>query len=66
MSLPLTTFLWVLWGAGVGVFLGASWILHYHWSSYSRDDRGIRKARRWYYGVSGVVLVLAAISIMAL
>lgn len=50
-----------LWFAFFGAFLGfgtVSWILVYHWQSYSVNPGKVKRASMLYFSVSGVLLAV--------
>lgn len=63
----ITTVLWMLFGLTGIAWLIATFILSYHWRSYSdRRDVHIARAQHWYYGISILIFVVSALLIFTL
>lgn len=60
-----TTILWSIWVAALIFFGVSTGILAFHWKSYSsEDDKNIRRAQHWYYGISIFILLITTLLIL--
>ena len=67
MSLEtISTILWVALAILFGAWLVVSWVLSYHWRTYSRSSKPIKRASRIYYAVSLGIFIVSAILIASL
>lgn len=57
------TVLWVLLALILGVWIVASWVLTYHWKTYTKNDVTVSKTLRTYYIVSICIFITAGILI---
>lgn len=61
----VTILLWAAWIAVVIFFAVSSAILLYHWRSYSsHNDKNIRLAKHWYFGITLAVILITFVLIL--
>jgi hypothetical protein len=60
------TLLWVLLAVTVGAWIVASWVLTYHWKTYTKNNRVVNRTLKIYYIVSICIFIVMGILIVTL
>ena len=59
------TALWLLLAVVFGAWIVASWMLAYHWRTYARGSRGIRRVIIVYFSISFLIFIAASLLIVS-
>ncbi|MCI0619797.1 hypothetical protein L0Y40_02055 [Candidatus Wolfebacteria bacterium] len=60
------TALWIVLAIVFGAWLVVSWILSYHWHTYTKGSHAIRRVMVIYFGVSLVIFITEALLIISI